>query len=336
MSKTPNSNLNVDILIVDDTPNNLRVLSSLLLEEGYKVRKAINGAMALRSALAEPPDLILLDIRMPDLNGYEVCAQLKAEPKTKEIPIIFLSALDDEKDKVTAFEVGGVDYVTKPLQLQEVLVRVKTHLTLQQQQQQLKEQNWRLQQEVKARAAAELALQKANRELQRLAHLDSVTHVANRLRFDEYLTFLWQELSKKKQPLSLILCEIDRFDYHPDSHNHSEIEDNLRTIAWALNRCIKPPRDLVARYSDFRFAILLPNQSLDQAIQKAALLQAEIAQLKLISVVTETHQPITLSLGVNSQIPDAEFDPKIFVTEADQVLQNVIKQGGNQIISTRA
>lgn len=167
MNTTSDAAPKTDILIVDDTPNNLRILSSMLIDEGYKVRKAINGTMALRSALAEPPDLILLDIRMPDMNGYEVCTQLKTEAKTKDIPIIFLSALDDEKDKVTAFEVGGVDYVTKPLHLQEVLVRVKTHLTLQKQQQQLKEQNTYLQQEFQARMAAELALQKANRELQR-------------------------------------------------------------------------------------------------------------------------------------------------------------------------
>jgi diguanylate cyclase (GGDEF)-like protein len=321
-----------DILIVDDTPNNLKILSSMLIDQGYKVRKAINGTMALRSALAEPPDLILLDIRMPDMNGYEVCTQLKAEPKTKDIPIIFLSALDDEKDKVTAFEVGGVDYVTKPLQLQEVLVRVKTHLTLQRQQQQLKEQNARLQQEVQARAAAELALQKANRELQRLAHLDSVTHVANRLRFEEYLAFLWQKLAEKQQTLSLILCEVDHFENDLETQDNSVIEESLRTIAWAINRRIKLQKDLVARYSDFKFAILFPNKSLDAVLQWVDILRTEIAQLELVSLSSPEHQNITLSLGVTSQIPNPSLEPKTLVNQADRALQNAIEQGRDRVI----
>lgn len=121
-----------EILIVDDTPNNLRFLSKMLTEQGYEVRKAINGAMALKSVQSEPPDLILLDIMMPELNGYEVCSALKSDQRTREIPIIFLSALDEVMDKVKAFKVGGIDYITKPFQFEEVLVRVKTHLTLRQ------------------------------------------------------------------------------------------------------------------------------------------------------------------------------------------------------------
>ncbi|HBB35690.1 MAG TPA: hypothetical protein DDZ80_22285 [Cyanobacteria bacterium UBA8803] len=126
-----------DLLLVDDTRENLRVLSTMLSEVGYKVRKAINGTLALRAVEVAKPDLILLDIRMPDLNGYEVCKKLKADRKTADIPVIFISALDEVLDKVKAFEVGGVDYITKPFEMQEVLVRVKTHLTLSQQQKKL-------------------------------------------------------------------------------------------------------------------------------------------------------------------------------------------------------
>ena len=121
-----------DILIVDDVPNNLRVLSEILQKQGYWVRKAVNGKMALRSVAMELPDLILLDIRMPELDGYQVCHHLKADERTQDIPVIFLSALDDVTDKVKAFEVGGIDFITKPFQAEEVLVRVKTHLTLRQ------------------------------------------------------------------------------------------------------------------------------------------------------------------------------------------------------------
>ena len=135
----------VDILIVDDTPDNLRLLSTMLLENGYKVRKALNGERALQAVEAVPPDLILLDIMMPGMNGYEVCGQLKKLEQTKRIPVIFVSALDDAFDKVLAFDVGGADYISKPLRVQEVLARVNHQLTIRQQEQQLLLQNEKLQ-----------------------------------------------------------------------------------------------------------------------------------------------------------------------------------------------
>lgn len=119
-----------EILLVDDTPNNLRVLSAMLSQQNYVVRKALNGQRAIASAQADPPDLILLDITMPDMDGYEVCTQLKADETTSHIPVIFISALNDVLDKVRAFAVGGVDYITKPFQAEEVLARVKTQVTL--------------------------------------------------------------------------------------------------------------------------------------------------------------------------------------------------------------
>ena len=131
-------NLNkFNLLIVDDTPANLRLLSSMLTEKGYKVRAAINGQMALTAVKTEPADLILLDINMPDMNGYQVCEHLKADETLADIPVIFISALDDLQDKVKAFATGGVDYITKPFQIEEVLSRVKTHLTLRRTQREL-------------------------------------------------------------------------------------------------------------------------------------------------------------------------------------------------------
>ena len=114
-----------NILIVDDTPDNLRLLSTMLESQGYQVRKAINGQIALRGVIMAPPDLILLDINMPQMNGYEVCEKLKSVEQTSEIPVIFISALDQTLDKVKAFEMGGVDYITKPFQIKEVLARIE-------------------------------------------------------------------------------------------------------------------------------------------------------------------------------------------------------------------
>jgi signal transduction histidine kinase len=134
-----------DILIVDDTLDNIRFLSTLLVEQGYNVRKALNGQMALTAVKSLVPDLILLDINMPEMNGYEVCKKLKDDEKTRSVPVIFLSALDDVLDKVKAFEIGAVDYITKPFQFEEVLVRIRTQLTICQLQNQLRRQNLDLQ-----------------------------------------------------------------------------------------------------------------------------------------------------------------------------------------------
>jgi PleD family two-component response regulator len=128
---------NADILIVDDTPANLNVLSAILGKRGYRVRPAINGTLALKAAQKAAPDLILLDVQMPGLDGYEVCRQLKDDPHTRAIPVIFISALDDALDKVEAFQVGGVDYITKPFQIEEVLARVENQIALHQQREEI-------------------------------------------------------------------------------------------------------------------------------------------------------------------------------------------------------
>jgi PleD family two-component response regulator len=134
-----------DILIVDDTPENLTVLRQMLTEQNYMVRPALNGEIAIKAVNTSSPDLILLDIRMPGMDGYEVCKQLKSDEKTSGIPVIFISALNELDDKIKAFSLGGVDYITKPFQAEEVLARVKTHLTLRSLQKSIEDKNAQLQ-----------------------------------------------------------------------------------------------------------------------------------------------------------------------------------------------
>ncbi len=133
-----------NILIVDDTNFNLRLLSQMLGQHGYKIRVATSGALALQLVQTNPPDLILLDIMMPEMDGYQVCQRLKADGATRDIPIIFISALEATEDKVNAFVAGGVDYITKPFRLEEVLARVRTHLSLRALQKNLEEKNIQL------------------------------------------------------------------------------------------------------------------------------------------------------------------------------------------------
>ncbi|MEM6433269.1 MAG: hybrid sensor histidine kinase/response regulator [Cyanobacteria bacterium P01_D01_bin.115] len=155
-----------DILVVDDRADNLRLLATMLSEQGYKVRKILKGELTLEVAQINPPDLILLDVRMPKINGFEVCQQLKADHHTESIPIIFLSASDEHLDKVKAFRVGGEDFITKPFEITEVLARIGHQLKLVRLKRQLRAQNQQLQAEVAERLKAEAALQQANDDLE--------------------------------------------------------------------------------------------------------------------------------------------------------------------------
>jgi len=204
------------ILIVDDTPANLQLLAQLLSEQGYKVRMAQDGTMALMSIQSSPPDLILLDIMMPEVNGYEVCCKLKASSLTKDIPIIFISALNEVFDKVKAFEVGGVDYITKPFQAPEVLARVEHQLHIRRLTQQLSEQNALLQQEVHRREMAEAEVRQSLSKEQELNQLKSyfVSMVSHEFRnpltailgFAEFMRDFSQQLSEEKK--QEYLCQI--------------------------------------------------------------------------------------------------------------------------------
>jgi PAS domain S-box-containing protein len=156
-----------EILVVDDSMESVNVLVSMLGKRGYKVRPATSGELALRTAQSSAPDLILLDIMMPDLDGYQVCEALKLDDRCRDIPVIFLSGLDETMDKVKAFAVGGVDYITKPFQVKEVLARVETHLALRNMRIRLEKQNNRLEQEIADRMSAEKALRDSE-ELHRL------------------------------------------------------------------------------------------------------------------------------------------------------------------------
>ena len=165
MNHTHFNILTSNILVVDDNPANLHLLMALLHKAGYKVRPANSGQLALMAVEKEPPDLILLDIMMPGMDGYAVCEHLKANEQTRDIPVIFLSVLTGIFDKINAFNVGGVDYITKPFQEAEVLARIKTHLTLQNMKKQLEAQNIQLQQEIRERKRAEEMLKNSQNTL---------------------------------------------------------------------------------------------------------------------------------------------------------------------------
>lgn len=310
------------LLIVDDHFENVRSLALLLSKSGYLVRKATSGEMALETIQVAHPDLVLLDIRMPEMNGYEVCEQLKENPETSSIPIVFLSASNDTDDKVQAFAIGGADYVTKPFQSEEVLARVRHQITILRQQQQLTAQNYQLQQ-IKA------ALQQANLELQRIANTDGLTQIANRRCFNETLEQEWQRLRREQQSLSLILCDIDYFKQYNDYYGHPAGDACLQQVAQAITSCINRPADKIARYGGEEFAIILPNTDQAGAITIAKAIQKTFQCLQIPHAASAIAEHVTLSLGIACLVPTLTSAPQTLIADADTALYQAKQQGRN-------
>lgn len=280
------------ILIVDDLPDNLRLLSKTLKQEGFDVRSAINGPLAIMGAETDPPDLILLDITMPEMDGFEVCHRLKTNLKTADIPIVFITALGEVTDKVKGLELGGADYITKPFHLPEVLARVNLQLELHGLKDQLKQQNQQLQATLLAQRKVEeqirqlnqeleqrvvdrtQQLETANQQLQRemqerqhtqeqllyMAQYDSLTGLANRTLLLKHLETTLQMIQQSSQSETvqclLVLVDCDRFKSISNTLGHHQGDRLLREIAKRITATV-PTHSLVARLGGDEFAIAL-------------------------------------------------------------------------------
>ncbi|MEL6909204.1 MAG: diguanylate cyclase [Cyanobacteria bacterium J06648_1] len=456
--KKYNEKLQEQILIVDDLPENVRLLSSLLSDQGYGVTAATDGRMALSLVEQQSPDLILLDIMIPQLDGYEVCRYLKSATKTEHIPIIFLSGLDSEFDKIEAFKVGGVDYITKPFFVEEVIFRVKAQLSSIQQQQKFKqilsEQiaerriaerelnksralltgvldssldgvaafeairdrqgkisdfRWLIANPVAAmtvggtidtlkgkrlfvegspghmfdglfelfvqvvetctvleqeyyynsfslktwfhivavklgdgfamtfrdisdRKQIETTLKKANLRLTYQANIDSLTQIANRRRFDEYITQEWSRCAREREYLSLLLCDVDYFKAYNDTYGHQAGDSCLYEVAKGIERAVKRPADVAFRYGGEEFAVILPHTEGQGAIRVAEEIHEQIQQLRIPHSSSQVSEYVTLSVGISSIIPDTRTSPHNLISAADSALYDAKLKGRNRVI----
>jgi diguanylate cyclase (GGDEF)-like protein len=298
----------------------------MLTNNGYEVRQLLNGKQALQVVNYDPPELIILDIMMPELNGYEVCQQLKANPKTSKIPVIFLSARGHFIDKVKAFQVGGIDYITKPFFLAEVLCRVQTHLAISRYQRALEK-------EIAAKEKAQKELFAANRELERIANLDGLTGIANRRRFNEYLAQEWGRASRERQVISLLVIDIDYFKLYNDNYGHLAGDNCLKYIAKGIEKVLKRPTDLAARYGGEEFAVILPHTRQEGAELVAIGIQGEIRTMAIPHAGSTVADYVTLSIGVASMIPSPQLSSHLLINMADEALYQAKKAGRNRIIS---
>ncbi|MEL6854044.1 MAG: response regulator [Cyanobacteria bacterium J06607_13] len=326
------SQIKATVLLVDDQPQNLRLLSELLEEQGYDVQQAISGQVALQAISHNRPDLILLDIYMPDMDGYSVCQQIRANPTTEDIPIIFISALDEVWDKVKAFSAGGNDYITKPFKVVEVLARVENQLRIQQLQSVLKNKNSQLQQAI--------------HELQRLAAIDELTQVANRRRFDVYLLNCWKNAIAHRQRLSLMFVQLNNFSQYHKTTDLQAGDRALKQLAQLIQQTTAgAAENLVCRYGTLAFAIIVPRPDAasdpgqtyaDEATAADTHLQ-QLAQTLLRQtdkISTPTDRNITLSIGIVTTQPTPASKLEDFLTAGDRNLQKANSQQGNCIVAS--
>ncbi len=294
-----------DILIVDDKPENLRVLSAMLNEQGYKVRAAINGALALRAAQSTPPDLVLLDILMPEMDGYEVCRRLKQDQNTSEVPVIFLSALDETLDKVKAFQAGGLDYITKPFRLEEVLARIQTQLNLRLAQVAVRQLNQELEARVQRRTAqleaanqqlvAEIQeRQQVEEELRQMILHDRLTGLPNRTFFLQQMQRLIDRTDADHR-FALLFLDCDGFKVVNDSLGHLVGDQLLIAIARRLESCLTPGQILIRLGGDEFLCLMETVDSVETATELAnRILQSYIAPF----CIEQQEMFLNVSIGI--------------------------------------
>jgi len=296
------------ILVVDDMPINIQVLARALKSD-YHVKIATNGFTAIEIANSEEqPDLILLDIMMPDMDGYQVCENLKDNKQTRDIPIIFISAKNEVENETKGLELGAVDYITKPFHLAIVKARVKTHLDL----------------------------RRKNLILENLASLDGLTGIANRRSFTEVLDREWKRANRSSTPLSLILMDIDFFKNFNDNYGHTEGDRCLKEIARTLSISLKRESDFIGRYGGEEFVALLADFPNKEAADHAEYLRQRVVSLNIAHGFSETAEMVTLSLGVATTIPskDTKNTPTMLLEAADKMLYEAKRSGRNRVRTT--
>jgi diguanylate cyclase (GGDEF)-like protein len=263
---------------------------------------ATNGEQALQKCRDIMPDLILMDIEMPGMNGFEACAELKKEQAIATIPVIFITGHITEQDEIRGFELGAVDFIRKPINPLITQIRVNTHLKLKQQSDLLKS----------------------------IAMLDSLTGIANRRQFEETLAMDWLQCAREQKPLSLILLDIDFFKQYNDHYGHSAGDGCLQQVAFCLRKFVQRPYDLVARFGGEEFVVVLPATDLDGATHIAKKMVSGIASLGIEHQRSSISNAVTISAGIASLIPNNELEPGLLVQTADQELYRAKRKGRNQ------
>jgi diguanylate cyclase (GGDEF)-like protein len=290
------------ILLVDDERFNLNTLHNLLKDD-YKIMVATNGEQGLKAALTGRPDLILLDIAMPGLDGYEVCRRLKADTVTQNIPIIFITAHHEAADETKGLELGAADYIVKPFNLSVVRARVHTQLRLKQQ--------------------SDLLAQYAFR--------DGLTGLSNRRAFNDRSALEWERCFRAGLPISIILLDVDHFKLYNDHYGHASGDECLRGVARVLAAQVTQMSDMVARYGGEEYVAVLPGSTQEAALALGERLRAGVEAEQLEHLASKVASYVTISVGVATTIPSREDGLLGLIEAADKMLYAVKTEGRNRV-----
>jgi diguanylate cyclase (GGDEF)-like protein len=303
------------ILLLDDNSEDLRLLSQILELQGFKVKKTVNSKKAIDMAKKQLPDMIFLDVNIPDMNGYPVYQHLKCQEETVNIPIIFMGTLEQITKKVKNFDIAREDCITKPFQAEEIITLVSSKLIIYPEPQQMMNYYQQLEQERIYHKKITHSLVTFNHNLQPIIFLDAMTNVANRRKFDEYLNSQWKELDKKQLPLSLLLCS---FDFSPSTNN--AVKDQiLQEIATQIKSVVKRSTDLIARYENDKFAVILSRTDSKGAVYVGKLIREKIEAVKLDFQLNH-NQSFSLNIGVATIVPSEKVTPKTLINLVEQAI----------------
>ncbi|MBE9608108.1 diguanylate cyclase domain-containing protein [Chitinilyticum piscinae] len=290
------------VLVVDDQMSNIELLGELLGDD-YDIRFALDAESALRLIAQQAPELILLDVMMPVMDGYQLCARLKAEPATRDLPIIFLTALSSPEEETRGLEAGAVDYITKPFTPAVVRARVRNHIEL----------------------------KRSKDILLALSQTDVLTGLANRRFLFDRLASLLPDPEEHSRSLGLILTDVDDFKLYNDSFGHPAGDLCLQRIAGVMRAALRSQGDLAARYGGEEFCCLLPDATEELTTQIAERIRREVEALKIPHCRQARHPHVTLSIGITSK-PAGQHQPiNKLLSLADQALYQAKANGRNRV-----
>ncbi len=315
--KENSSNHNPKILVVDDIPVNIQLLQAFLATQNYKTYIARNGEEALQQVESVEPDLILLDVMMPKMNGFETCKALKQSEKARFTPVIMVTALNELESKIKGIEAGADDFISKPFNKLELLARVKSLLRVKTLHDQLQEKI--------------IQLERAKEKLRALAVTDGLTGLYNYRHFKEVLGMEVRRSERHKSPLSLIMFDIDYFKHYNDTHGHLAGDKVLQKIAQLVSNNIRKI-DLAARYGGEEFAIILPNTNGANAKIVAEKLRRLIETYNFPFQESQPNHSITISVGIASH-PSSGRTFEELVSCADKQLYRAKANGRNVVMA---
>lgn len=296
-SGVPGGPMRGRILVVDDTPANIRLMIELLKSD-YEILFATSGERGIAIACTEPaPDLILLDVFMPGIDGYETCRRLKEDDRTRNIPVMFVTGADTEAAEAQGINLGAVDYLTRPISSPILLARVRTH--------------------VNARRQGLM--------YELLASVDGLTGLANRRRFDQALQQEWERARRTGDAVALLFADIDHFKRYNDTHGHGAGDEVLRQVSRQLMLSSRRPADLAARYGGEELLLLMPDTDLAGVVAVAEELRHNVERLNV------GPDRVSVSIGCSSLVPRGEQPAKTLVDEADAELYRAKRGGRNRV-----